>query len=105
MITFHSLLWDVVKLMASLLVLVYAILVYAAYEMEGARFQARFQLTKPARSGERLLIWTGVRIIDVVLRFSKSIVNQLFAASAEVGEWAVEKSSPAIQRKVRSRFL
>lgn len=105
MITFHSLLWDVVKLMASLLVLVYAILVYAAYEMEGARFQARFQLTKPARSGERLLIWTGVRVVDAVLRSMKAILNQLFAASAEVGEWAVEKSSPAVQRKVRSRFL
>lgn len=105
MVTFHMLLWDVVKLMAGILALIYAILVYAAYEMEGARYQARLQLTRPARSGERLLIWTGVRIIDVVLRFSKSIVNQLFAASAEVGEWAVEKSSPAIQRKVRSRFL
>ena len=105
MITFHLLLWDVVKLMAGMLALVYAILVYATYEMEGARYQARFQLTRPARSGERLLIWTGVRIIDVIFRLAKSILNQLFAASAEVGEWAVEKSSPAVQRKVRSRFL
>lgn len=105
MITFHSLLWDVVKLMAGILALIYAILVYAAYEMEGARFQPRFQLTKPGRSGERLLIWTGVRIVDAVLRSMKAILNQLFAASAEVGEWAVEKSSPAVQRKVRSRFL
>lgn len=105
MITFHSVLWDVVKLMAGILALIYAILVYAAYEMDGARYQARLQLTRPARSGERLLIWTGVRIVVVAVRFAKSILNQLFAASAEVGEWAVEKSSPAVQRKVRSKFL
>lgn len=105
MMTFHLLLWDMVKLIAALLAFVYLILVYAAYEVEGARYQAHFELTRPARSGERLLIWTGVRVVDASLRFGKSILNQLFAASAEVGEWAVEKSSPSVQRKVRSRFL
>ncbi|MGH9344622.1 MAG: hypothetical protein ACRD19_12795 [Terriglobia bacterium] len=105
MITFHSLLWVAVKLLAGIFAVIYAILVYAAYEMEGAQYQTRFQLTNPARSGERLLIWTGVKVVDAGLRFARSILDQLFAASAEVGEWAVGKSSPAVQRKVRSRFL
>ncbi|MGH9378301.1 MAG: hypothetical protein ACRD1I_05825 [Terriglobia bacterium] len=99
------LIWDVVKFLVALVGLVYAILVYTAYEIEGSRYQPRFQLTKPARSGERLLIWTGVRVLDAMIRFIGSALNQLFAASAEVGDWAVEKASPSVQRKVRSKFL
>lgn len=99
------LLWDAVKFLVALVGLVYTVLVYTTYEIEGPRYQARLQLTKPARSGERLLIWTGVKAVDVLLRFGRSVLNQLFAASAEVGEWAVEKSGPSVQRKVRSKFL
>lgn len=105
MIAAQMLLWIVFKLLVIVLGLIYAVLVYAAYDMEGSHYQAHLQLTKPARSGERLLIWTGVKIVDTAVRFAKSVLNQLFAASAEVGEWAVEKSSPSVQRKVRSKFL
>lgn len=105
MITTQMVLWDVLKLLVGMFALIYAALVYTAYGMEGSHYQARLQLTKPGRSGERLLIWTGVKILDATLRFARSVLNQLFAASAEIGEWAVEKSSPAVQRKVRSKFL
>ena len=104
-IIMHSLFWDALKLLVALLGLVYAGLVFTAYELEGPRYQPRFQLTRPGRSGQRLLIWTGVKILNALLRVIWLMLNQLFAASAEVGEWAVAKSSPEVQRKVRSRFL
>lgn len=100
-----SILRDAIKLTVALAGFIYAALVLAAYEMEGAQYQPRVQFTKPARSSERLLIWTGVKVLDMLLRGGRLLLNQLFVASAEVGDWAVAKSSPAVQRKVRSRFL
>ena len=97
--------WDGLKLLVALAVLIYAALIVSAYEIEGKHYQPRFQLTKPARSGETLLIWTGVRILDVIVRASRAALNQMFAASADVGDWVVGKSSPSVQRRVRSKFL
>jgi hypothetical protein len=101
----HLVFWDGLKMLIWALALIYAGLVFTAYEIEGRHYQPQLQLTKPARSGERLLIWTGVRILDTLLRIARSTFDQLFAASAEVGDWAIEKSGPAVQRKVRSKFL
>ncbi len=97
--------WDLVKLGVVMLGFLYAGLVLAGYITEGPRFQPRLNLSAPARSGERLLIWTGIKILDWACRIARSTLDELFTASAEVASWCVDKSSPAVQRKVRSRFI
>ncbi len=97
--------WDAMKLLVAILGLFYAGLVFTGYVTEGPHYQPRLRWTEPARSGERLLVWTGIKILDAILRLVRSTCNQLFAASAEVGFWVVDKSGPDIQRKIHSRFL
>lgn len=101
----HLILLLLIKALIALAVLVYAGLVLTAYAMEGPHYKPRLQLTRPARSGERLMVWTGVRILDATVRLSKSLLNQLFTASADVGDWFVDRSSTSVKRNVRRRFL
>lgn len=96
---------DAAKLLVMVLALIYGGLVIAGYITEGPHYQPRFHLDEPARSGERLLLWTGIKVLDAVLRFLRSLMNQLFTASAEVGFWLIDKSGPKLQRKVRNRFI
>lgn len=97
--------WDSLKLLVGLLGLLYAALVLTSYVTEGPHYQPRLRLAEPLRSGERLLVWTGIKVMEGLLKLFRSIFDQLFAASAEVGFWVVDKSGPKAQRKVRSKFL
>lgn len=94
-----------VTAVAVILALLYVGLVLMAYATEGLHYQPRLHWTEPARSGERLLVWTGVKLLDGFLRAMRSFFNQLFTASAEVGLWFVDRSGPEVRRRVRSRFL
>lgn len=105
LMTTYMIFLTTLKLLTAVIALVYAGLVLTAYQIEGPHYQPRLELFKPARSGERLLVWTGVKLLDVMVRLGGSVFNQLFAASADVGAWVVEKSGPEVQRKVRARFL
>ena len=99
----------VVGVAAELLVIaaggLYAFLVLRTYAKEGPDFQLRLQSSDPARSAERLLIWAGIRVMSVVARAVRSILNALYQASADVGTWVVSKSSAQVQARVLSRFL
>lgn len=97
--------WDALKLLVGLLGLLYAALVLTSYVTEGPHYQPRLRLAEPFRSGERLLVWTGIKVMEGFLKLFRSIFDQLFVASAEVGFWVVDKSGPKAQRKVRSKFL
>lgn len=101
----HIVVLITLKLLLVFAGLIYAGLVLTAYGIEGPHYRPRIQLAKPARSGERLLVWTGVKLLDAAIRFSKSVFNELVMASGDVGNWVVDRSSPSVQRKVRSRFL
>lgn len=71
------------------------------------RSQHRFfpvQFAKATRSGERLLVWMGAKILDGLFRFFRGLFTLLFSASADVALWAVDKSGPNVQRKVRSHL-
>lgn len=85
--------------------LVYAGLVLTGYVTEGPHYQPRLRLAEPARSGERLLVWWGIKLVDFTLRFMRWILEILYDASAEVGRWAVKKSNPETQNRIRTRFL
>lgn len=101
----HIIVLAAVKLLLVFAGLIYAGLVVTAYEIEGPHYRPRIQLAKPARSGERLLVWAGVKLLHTLIRFSRSVFNELVVASGDVGSWVVDRSSPSVQRKVRSRFL
>jgi hypothetical protein len=101
----QNLLRDTVRVLVGVLVLLYAGLVLMAYATEGVHYQPRFRWTEPARSGERLLVWTGVKLLDAFLRLTRSMFNQLFMASAEIGLWLTDRSGNEVRRKVRSKFL
>ncbi|MGH9326610.1 MAG: hypothetical protein ACRD2B_08010 [Terriglobia bacterium] len=101
----HVVFWAALKLLVVVLALIYAGLVFAGYIIEGSHFQARINLSEPARSGERLLLWTGIKALDVMVRITRSLLDQLYIASAEVASWFVDMSSPTVQRKIRSRFI
>jgi hypothetical protein len=96
---------DSVRVLVAVLVLLYAGLVLTAYLTEGLRYQPRFRWSEPARSGERLLVWTGVKLLDGFMRLTRSMFNQLFLASAEIGLWLTDRSGNEVRRKVRSKFL
>jgi hypothetical protein len=101
----HMILWDAVKVLVALLALIYAGLVLTGYASEGPGYQPHLSWTEPGRSSERLLIWTGIKILEALRRVTRSMFNQLFMASADIGLWFVDKSSSEVRRKVRSRFL
>jgi hypothetical protein len=96
---------DSVKLLVAILALLYAGLVLMAYATEGLRYKPRLRWSEPARSGERLLVWTGVKLLDAFLRLMRSMFDQLFLASAEIGLWLADRSGTEVRRKVRSKFL
>jgi hypothetical protein len=104
-ITVQDLVRDSVKLLVAILALLYAGLVLMAYATEGLHYKPRLRWSEPARSGERLLVWTGVKLLDAFLRLMRSMFNQLFLASAEIGLWLADRSGTEIRRKVRSKFL
>ncbi|MGH9437549.1 MAG: hypothetical protein ACRD22_06540 [Terriglobia bacterium] len=96
---------DGVKLFVLVAGVFYAALVVAGYATEGPHYQARFHFAEPARSGERLLLWTGIKILEAAISLLRLVFNQLFIASGELALWAINKSSPRVQREVHSRFL
>ncbi|HUY12828.1 MAG TPA: hypothetical protein VMX16_04245 [Terriglobia bacterium] len=105
MVLVQMILWIAVKIAIAAIGLIYAGLVLTSYSLEGRRFQPRLKLTEPARSGERLLVWWGVKLVDFLVRSGQAIARVLYDASAEVVTWVIDNSSPEIRQKVRSRFL
>ncbi len=105
MLMMQMILWFAVKVAIAAVGLIYAGLVLTSYSLEGRRFQPRLRISEPARSGERLLVWWGVRLVDFLVRFGQAIAQVLFDASAEVMTWVIDNSSQEIRQKVRSRFL
>ena len=57
-----------------------------------------------ARLAQRLLVWTGVRLIEAIASTFRWILDVLYEASADVGTWIVSKSGTYVQARVRSRF-
>jgi len=76
-----------VKLVLAGAIVLYAGFVLTALRHKGTHDQARFDWADPARSGERLLVWVGVRVISAVSHGLKATLDILEDASADVGEW------------------
>jgi len=61
-------------------------------------------LRSPLRSAKGLLVGLGLRIVGVCLRAVKSTLEQLYEASADVGEWFFSHTNPGVQDRFRSGF-
>jgi hypothetical protein len=84
---------------------VYAGLVLMSYRTDGPRSALRLELSGPARSAQRLLVWLGVKVVAAVIRIARGLFNTLSETSAEVGEWYIRRRDPEVQAAVRSRFM
>lgn len=100
-----AILGGVLKLLLVGGVVVYAGLVLMSYRTDGSHSELRLELSDPARSAERLLVWLGVKAVAAVLRIARGLLDALSEASAEVGEWFIRRRDPEVQAAVRSRFM
>lgn len=100
-----TLLWTAIKLVFVAGALLYSFLVLTSYASEGARYTLHVDLTDPARSAQHLMVWLGVRAVSGIVGGARSFLDLLCEASADVGTWVIDNSSPQIREKVRSRFL
>jgi hypothetical protein len=97
--------WWTVRLAILGMVALYSGLVLTSYTTDGAHYPLRLDLDAPARSLQQILVWSGVRLLDLAVRFLRVVLDLLAEASADVGEWFVNKRSPKVQAEIRSRFL
>lgn len=58
---------------------------------------------EPIRSAEQVLIWGGVFVVAVVARLVRPLVDMLSEASAEVGEWAINRHQTEAAVRTRTR--
>jgi len=58
---------------------------------------------EPIRSAEQVLIWGGVFVVAVVVRLVRPLVDMLSEASAEVGEWAINRHPTEATIRTRTR--
>jgi len=85
-------------------VALYVGVVLVSYRTAGPRYRLNLNLRDPARSTQQLGVWIGVKLLWAGVRITKSTLNNLLEASAEVGEWFMRRN-PTVQENIRSRFL
>ncbi|MGH9433207.1 MAG: hypothetical protein ACRD3T_16880 [Terriglobia bacterium] len=105
MLMIQTAIWLGVKLAIAAAGLIYTGLVLTSYSLEGRHYQPRLRFSEPGRSGGRLLVWWGVKLVDFLVRSGHAIVAMLCDSSAQVMSWVIDNSSQEIRQKVRSRFL
>jgi hypothetical protein len=72
----------------------YITLVLVSYFEDKTHARPRFDLRDPARSLERWVVWLGVAALVLALRLAAPIFAMLSEASAEVGEWFLNRRHP-----------
>lgn len=87
------------------LAMAYLVLVFLGYATEGAHYQIRLDVRRPVLTAKRLLVGLGVRLAAWMLRLAQSLLNPLFKASADVGDWFTDHASQQTSDRIRSRFI
>jgi hypothetical protein len=83
-------------------VALYAGLVLMSYRTDGPHSPLRLELSDPARSAERLTVWLGVRALAIALRAATGLFTTLSEASAEVGEWFIDRRRCGLPPLIKS---
>ncbi len=97
--------WDAMNACGVAFLIAYVGLVVIGYVTEGPRYQFKFDVRSPWYSTKRLLVGMGVWFVAWILRFAQLLLTPLFEASAEVGEWVTQRTSPETQARFRSHFI
>jgi hypothetical protein len=103
--TLRTLTLELINIGAVILLMAYIGMVIIGYATEGPRYHFRFDASRPAASIKRMLVGLGVWFAAGVVRVSERAMNPLYEASAQVGDWIAERSSPETQERFRSRFM
>lgn len=96
---------EAINVVFASLAMAYLVLVFLGYATEGAYYQIRFDVRRPVVTAKRLLVGLGVRFVAWMLRIGQLLLNPLFEASADVGDWITEHASPENRNRIRSRFI
>jgi hypothetical protein len=83
----------------------YGSLVVTTYAIGGARYAPWLDRKGATLSIAPILVWGGVQLLDLAIRMLKVVWELLIEASAEVGEWCIDKCSTRAQAQHRLRFL
>lgn len=97
--------WHALDFLALALLALYSVLVGVGYLTEGPRYQFKFDARYPVYSTQRLLVGLGVRLTARMLHLAQVLLSPLYEASAEVGVWVAQRTSPETQARFRSRFI
>lgn len=97
--------WQIIYVLAVASALLYTGLVILGYATEGPNYQMKFDLGDPIWSTERLFVGIGVRALSAFLYAAGVLLDPLFEASAEIGEWLTNLGSAETQARYRSRFI
>jgi hypothetical protein len=87
------------------MVVAYIVLVFLGYASEGPNYEIRLDTRRPVMTARRILVGLGVRFAARMLRIGQFLLNPLFEASAEVGDWFADHASPEVRERIRSRFI
>jgi len=87
----HSIFGGFLKLALLAGAALYTGLVLTNYLAGCPQARPRLDLRDPARSAQRWAVWQGVKALALAVRVATRILGMLSEASAEVGEWFLER--------------
>ena len=100
----EGLFWTGLKLLFVASGIFYIGLVILAYRNNAGSYQFTAAWDHAGRTAERFLVWLGVKSAAVLLAASRAVLNALFEASAEIGEWYFRRRGVDVEDYLRSRF-
>jgi hypothetical protein len=103
--TIQEVLWGLIKLGLLAVGIMYAVQILKTYASAraGEPHWPPLDRKEPIRSAEQVLIWGGVFVVAVVVRLARPLVDMLSEASAEVGEWAINRHQTEATVRTRTR--
>ena len=96
---------EAINVILASLAMAYLVLVFLGYVTEGGHYAIRLDARRPVMTAKRLLVGMGVRFAAQTLRIGQRVLDPLFEASAEVGDWFADHSSQEVRDRIRSRFI
>ena len=97
----QELIWGLVRMALVAAGVFYAVQVLIAYARQESHVRPDYDPNDRLRSAERLLIWAGVMTVWAIVSVGRPLVNTLSEASADFGEWAINRRP--VQAAIRSR--
>ena len=98
----QELIWGLVRMALVAAGVFYVVQVLITYAKQEGHLRPGYDPNDRLRSAERLLVWAGVMAVWAVVRLGRPVVNMLSEASADFGEWAINRRP--VQAAIRPRM-